>query len=106
NNLALMRFLTSWLREFVELPDDDRTVAHDLTQAGVNVEGIATEDGESIFEAEITTNRPDAMNHYGVARECAAIYDKELKPLRANLPAANGQQPKAFSITIEDATGC
>ena len=32
---------------------------------------------------EIGTNRPDAMNHYGVAREAAAIYDLPLKPISA-----------------------
>src|SRR5581483_9088517 len=32
-------------------------------------------------ELEIGTNRPDAMNHYGVAREAAAIYDLPLTPL-------------------------
>src|SRR5947207_9779113 len=35
----------------------------------------------TIFEMEITTNRPDAMNHYGVARECSALYDVSLKPI-------------------------
>ena len=34
---------------------------------------------------EIGTNRPDAMNHYGVAREAAAIYDL---PLKASVRAA------------------
>ena len=38
---------------------------------------------------EIGTNRPDAMNHYGVAREAAAIYDLPLKPICIRkLPAA------------------
>ena len=35
---------------------------------------------DTVFEMEIGTNRPDAMNHYGVAREAAAIYDLPLKP--------------------------
>lgn len=29
------------------------------------------------------TNRPDLWGHYGIARELAAIYDRELKPLAA-----------------------
>src|SRR3984885_14124768 len=33
---------------------------------------------------EIGTNRPDAMNHYGVAREAAAIYGVALKALSAS----------------------
>ena len=35
---------------------------------------------------EIGTNRPDAMNHYGVAREASAIYNLPLRPVAAKLP--------------------
>src|SRR5215467_5725537 len=103
-----MKILPSWLREFVDVPADDGELAGALTQAGVNIEGISQEQGQTVFEAEITPNRPDAMNHYGVARECSAIFDRDLKPLSAKLPPAKGQQPKAkgFSIIIDDAAGC
>jgi hypothetical protein len=30
---------------------------------------------------DITTNRVDAMNHYGIAREAATIYNLPLSPL-------------------------
>ncbi len=49
---------------------------------------------------EIGTNRPDAMNHYGVAREASALYNLPLKPIQPKLP-----QPKraaSFPIEIED----
>ena len=41
---------------------------------------------------DITTNRVDAMNHYGVAREAAAIYGLSCAELRFALPdgAAGG----------------
>jgi phenylalanyl-tRNA synthetase beta chain len=35
----------------------------------------------SLYEMDITTNRVDAMNHYGVAREAAAIYGLSLPEL-------------------------
>jgi len=54
---------------------------------------------------EITTNRPDAMCHYGVARECSAIYDLPLKPLTAALPKER-PAAKPFPIEIQDAKGC
>src|SRR5437016_4048981 len=83
-----MRVSTQWLREFVDYKVDDRKLAEDLTQAGIAVEGISGEGAAKIFDLEITTNRVDAMNHYGVAREVSAIYDVELKPLVAKLPGA------------------
>ena len=74
------------MREFVELAVDDNRLAEDLTAVGVAVEGISGSGPDTIFEMEIGTNRPDAMNHYGVAREAAAIYDSPLKPIEPRLP--------------------
>ena len=41
----------------------------------------------SLYEMDITTNRVDAMNHYGVAREAAAIYGLTLPALDFALPS-------------------
>ena len=82
-----MRILPSWLREFVDVPADDRQLAEALTSAGIAVESVQEENGETVYEMDLTTNRVDAMNHYGVAREASAIYDVELKPVDPKLPA-------------------
>ncbi len=76
-----MKLSANWLREFVDLTVDDRRLAEDLTSIGIAVEGISGEGANTVFEMEIGTNRPDAMNHYGVAREAAAFYGLGLKPL-------------------------
>ncbi|MGO9639067.1 MAG: phenylalanine--tRNA ligase subunit beta, partial [Terracidiphilus sp.] len=81
-----MRILPAWLREFVDITAGDRQLAEDLTAAGIAVESIGEEQGETICEMDLTTNRVDAMNHYGVAREAAAIYGVELKPFQVKLP--------------------
>src|ERR1017187_956517 len=99
-----MRILPSWLREFVEIKADDRQLAEDLTSAGIAVESVAEENGATIFEMDLTTNRVDAMNHYGVAREAAAIYATELKKFEPKLLAA--KSAANFPIIIEDAEGC
>ena len=74
-----MRILPTWLREFVNVAADDRQLADDLTSAGIAVESVQEENGATIYEMDLTTNRVDAMNHYGVAREASAIYNVELK---------------------------
>jgi phenylalanyl-tRNA synthetase beta chain len=74
------------LREFVHLAADDRQLAEDLTSAGIAVESVQQENGATIYEMDLTTNRVDAMNHYGVAREASAIYDVELKKIEPKLP--------------------
>ncbi len=100
-----MRISPTWLREFVDIKVNDRQLADDLTLAGVAVESVREMDGQTLFEMEIGTNRPDAMCHYGVARECSAIYDIALKPIVPKLPKA---KPAAapFPIEIQDAKGC
>src|SRR5271166_6523275 len=99
-----MKLSSQWIRDFVDLGVDDRRLAEDLTGAGIAVEGISGSGGDTVFEMEIGTNRPDAMNHYGVAREAAAIYDLPLKPIEPKLPAAAKSAP--FPITVEEPGLC
>ena len=119
-----MNILTTWLRHYLpSLPVSDRQLADDLTLRGIAVEGVHAlgpspgEPAGHLFEMDITTNRVDAMNHYGIAREAATIYNLPLSPLskhqktRVILSAAKdpcisseAQQtstPQAFPVTIE-----
>src|SRR5579863_7009938 len=84
-----MKLSPNWIRDFVDLMADDRRLAEDLTNVGIAVEGISGDGVATVFEMEIGTNRPDAMNHYGVAREAAAIYDLPLKQPGVNQPGLN-----------------
>ncbi len=112
-----MKLSPQWIRDFVDLTVDDRRLAEDLTNVGIGVEGISGVGADTVFETEIGTNRPDAMNHYGVAREAAAIYDLPLKQLSAvsqsPLRAKDGRNgapkaahPAAFPITVEEPALC
>ncbi|MGO8793368.1 MAG: phenylalanine--tRNA ligase subunit beta [Candidatus Sulfotelmatobacter sp.] len=99
-----MKLSSHWIREFVNPPVDDRRLADDLTAVGIAVEGISGSGADTVFEMEIGTNRPDAMNHYGVAREAAAIYDLPLKPIEPKLPASTNSAP--FPISVEELQLC
>ncbi len=93
-----MKISPHWLRDFVELPVDYTRLADELTLAGVAVEGISGEGENTVFEMDITTNRPDAMNHYGVAREASALYDLPLKPIEPKLPPSQGKSDVTIDI--------
>jgi phenylalanyl-tRNA synthetase beta chain len=93
-----MKISPHWLRDFVDLPVDYPRLADELTLAGVAVEGISGEGENTVFEMEITTNRPDAMNHYGVAREASALYDLPLKPIVPKLPPSQGKSDVTIDI--------
>ena len=103
-----MRILTKWLRAHLPaLPVDDSKLAEDLTLRGIAVEGIYSlgEGNGSLYEMDITTNRVDAMNHYGVARETAAIYGLQLPALSFALPEPRPAD-KDFSVKIEAEDAC
>jgi phenylalanyl-tRNA synthetase beta chain len=93
-----MKISPQWLRDFVDLPVDYPRLADELTLAGVAVEGISGEADKTVFEMEITTNRPDAMNHYGVAREASALYDLPLRPIDPKLPPSQGKSEVTIDI--------
>jgi phenylalanyl-tRNA synthetase beta chain len=98
-----MKISPNWIRDFVSPSATNREVAEALTVSGIAIEGYFGEGDDETWEAEITTNRVDAMNHYGVAREVSAIYNVDMKPLCADVVedgAAN------FAIEIDDAEGC
>ncbi len=100
-----MEILTKWLRSYLpELPVSDAQLAEDLTLRGIAVEGVfPAACGGSRFEMDITTNRVDAMNHYGVAREAATIYDLPLAKLEDGLgaPLTATAERAAFPVRIE-----
>src|SRR4051812_32506310 len=118
-----MKLSAQWIRDFVELPSDDRRLAEDLTSIGIAVESISGEGPNTVFEMEIGTNRPDAMNHYGVAREAAAVYKVALKSTETPtaeaadsssvhggtaeaVPSRKSDGNSSFVIAIEDREGC
>jgi phenylalanyl-tRNA synthetase beta chain len=94
-----MNILSQWIRSYVPgLTLADRELAEALTLRGIAVEGIFDlGPGQgSLFEMDITTNRVDAMNHYGIAREAAAIAGHELAPLDVTMPA-----PRSLTVPIQ-----
>ncbi len=107
-----MKILTNWLRSYVpNIPADDQQLADDLTLRGIAVEGVhklaplvSGKPAGHLFEMDITTNRVDAMNHYGIAREAATIYNLPLAPLGSSVTSTATAKP--FPIHIEAPTLC
>src|SRR5271155_4007564 len=104
-----MNILSQWIRSYVPgLTLADRELAEALTLRGVAVEGIfgLGPGNGSLFERDITTNRVDAMNHYGIAREAAAIVGQALARLDDTLPASEAATvPIRVSIEAPELCG-
>ncbi len=69
-----MRASLEWLREFVPVSESAAEVAHRLTMLGLEVEAMEQVDGDTVFEINVTPNRPDCLSMIGVARELSAAF--------------------------------
>jgi phenylalanyl-tRNA synthetase beta chain len=91
----------SWLREYAPFTVEARKLADDLTAVGLAVDGIETHGADTVLELDVTTNRVDCMNVYGVAREVAAIYGLALRPLETATRDKGAPAGDAFAVVIE-----
>jgi phenylalanyl-tRNA synthetase beta chain len=96
-----MKVPYSWLREYVEVTVEPQRLAEDLTLAGLELAGLERVDGDVVFDLDITTNRVDCMNVYGVAREAAVLYGLPLKPLETAVTEAGTPAEGALSVVVE-----
>ena len=108
-----MRFTYSWLKEYIDVKLKPKELAEKLTMAGLEIEAVSQADGEWVFEAEVTTNRPDWLNIIGIAREVAAITDEKMAATKAgqHSSASTGRaaQPKSAAnciIQVLDKQSC
>jgi phenylalanyl-tRNA synthetase beta chain len=101
-----MKVSFNWLKEFVDISAEPRQFKSDLTMAGLNVESFEAVGDDWVFEVEVTTNRPDCLSHYGVAREVATLYRKPLKRLEFFVKESGARTSDEVSIQIADADLC
>ena len=58
---------------------------------------------DTVFELEITPNRPDCLSHIGIARELSAYYGKELKYPETEIKSEISEKTSDnVKVTIED----
>jgi phenylalanyl-tRNA synthetase beta chain len=102
-----MKLLYSWICDHLEGAADPDTMAARLTLAGLNVE-VREKHGTSdeVWDVDVTTNRPDAMNHRGMAREAAAAGCGTLKPVSAAVAEGATAVGEIAALAVEDAAGC
>jgi phenylalanyl-tRNA synthetase beta chain len=63
----------AWLREYVDVEVAPEKLGEALTLVGLAVEGLEGQGDAAVLDLDVTTNRVDCMNVYGVAREVAVI---------------------------------
>lgn len=99
-----MKVSYNWLKEYVNIRLKPKELANRLTMAGLEVKSIGEKHGDSTFEIEITSNRPDCLSIYGIAREIQGILGFKLKSFKiGSLKNVRLEKPV---IKIEDRQGC
>ena len=96
-----MKILVSWLREFVDAPADVRKLGDDLTAAGLAVDGVEARGDDAVLDLDITTNRVDCMNVYGVAREVSVLYGTPLSPLPVTFVEKGAPASEAWAVEVQ-----
>lgn len=105
-----MKFSYAWLAEYVQLPALSagavEQLANDLTSVGLSLEGHELLAGDAVLDVEVTSNRPDCMNHFGLAREIAVKRGTPLRPPVFSFTESLSAAGKCASVQIEDPEGC
>jgi len=101
-----VRFSLDWLLEHLEAAPEADTLAQRLTECGFNVELREATVGGEVWDVEVTTNRPDVMNHRGLAREAAVATAVSLRELELGLEEDAEDASALASVTIDDPALC
>lgn len=101
-----MKLSHSWLRDHITSELSAAELAERLTGCGMNVEVRDSVGDDEVWDVDITTNRPDAMNHHGLAREAAAAGCGTLRALAGGVPEGGEAIASLAAVTVEDGAGC
>ena len=102
-----MKISVSWLKDFITIKPPLEGTAERLTLAGLEVKTVkpSQDHKDTVFEIEITSNRPDWLSHLGVAREIAAVENQGVK--MPELDTADPRQaPAGWKIHLRELKAC
>ena len=101
-----MKISYSWLKEFVDITVEPAVLGQRITQVGLALESLEDREGDTVLDLDVTTNRPDCLNHLGVAREIRVIYGGSLRRPQFQLKEGSKAASEAFSVSIADPDLC
>jgi len=74
-----MKIVYNWLKDFVDLTVTPQDLASRLALSGTNIASVEAQPLGGVIDAEVTSNRPDCLGVYGIAREAGAIFKLPMK---------------------------
>lgn len=96
-----MKIVYNWLKDFVDVTASPDELASRLALSGTNIGGVEKGPHGAVIDAEVSSNRPDCLGHYGIAREVAAIYKLPLKHVSPKPAESAGKASDAVKVEIQ-----
>jgi phenylalanyl-tRNA synthetase beta chain len=97
-----MKVVYNWLKDFVDVPATVQELAARLALHGTNVASVEPQPLGGVIHAEVTSNRPDCLGVYGIAREVSAIYKLDFKRVAPKVTESTAARTSdAVSVKIE-----
>jgi phenylalanyl-tRNA synthetase beta chain len=96
-----MKVVYNWLKDFVDVAASPDELASRLALAGTNIGGIEKGPHGAVIDAEVTSNRPDCLGHYGIAREVSAIFKLPLKQVLPKPTEGSAKASDALRVEIQ-----
>jgi len=96
-----MKLSRDWLSDYVDLSGiSDEKLAERMTEIGHAIEAMEKHGDDTVVDAEITTNRIDAMSHAGMGKELAAAFGRNVERVLqpAQRPAGGLENPPHIRI--------
>jgi len=102
-----MKLSRDWLNDYVDLSGiSDEQLAERMTEIGHAIEAMERHGDDTVVDAEITTNRIDAMSHAGMGKELAAAFGRPSSPSPAAAGEGARRAGEGVSITIDAPDMC
>jgi len=101
-----MRVVYNWLKDFVEVAATPQELASRLALSGTNIAGVENSPHGDVIDTEVSSNRPDCLGHYGIAREVGAIYKLPLKHVAPKPQEAAAKASDAVKVEIQSPELC
>ena len=96
-----MKVVYNWLKEFVDVTASPADVASRLALSGTNIGSLENGTHGAVIDAEVGSNRPDCLGHYGIAREIGSVYKLPLKPVSPKLQESATKASEAVKVEIQ-----
>src|SRR5471032_786805 len=101
-----MKLVYNWLKDFVDVTATPDELASRLALSGTNIGGVEKGPQGTVIDAEVYSNRPDCLGHYGIAREISAIYKLPLKHISPKPVEGSTKASEVVRVEIQTPELC